>query len=292
MLTFPSCVRLTHPVDGYPVLEIEHPSCRARVAAHGAQVMEWTPDGHEPVIYLSPAAVLREGKAIRGGIPVCWPWFGPHPTDPSKPAHGLARGRFWELTDCVDSGASVELRFELHSSEATRALWNHEFEAVLEIRLGAELHVSLTTYNPASTPFTETAALHTYLRVGDVHEITVRGLDGSSYVKHAGGGSEAGVQAGDVRISGEIDRIYASSADLEVRDPGLGRVLHVRKHGSASTIVWNPGTEKAATLGDLPPEEFHHFVCVETANAPGAEVTVAPGGKHVLRTRIGVGKFA
>ena len=111
--------------------------------------MEWAPAGHDPVIYLSPAAILEEGKAIRGGIPICWPWFGPHPDDTTKPAHGFVRTRQWALTHCEDDGASVELRFELRSSPDTLAIWPHAFEAIVEIRLGAELHVSLISHNPA-----------------------------------------------------------------------------------------------------------------------------------------------
>jgi glucose-6-phosphate 1-epimerase len=287
MITSPACIRLTHPATDYPVLEIDHPSCRARVALHGAQVMEWQPAGSAPVLYCSPETVLREGKAIRGGIPVCWPWFNAHPTNPSKPAHGIARNRFWELTDSQDGGESVELRFELKPDDATRAIWDHEFHAIVEIRLGAELHVSLTTHNTGSTPFRMTGALHTYLAVDDIAKVSVAGLDGAPFLETAGGRREDSVQAGEVRIEGEVDRIYTSCSAVIVRD-GV-RSIQIHKHGSASTIVWNPGPEKAAKLGDLPAADFQRFLCVEAANAPGAEVTVGPGEHHVLRTRIAVG---
>ena len=284
MIALPACVRLSHPAGNYPVLEIDHPSCHARVALHGAHVMEWQPAGHDPVLYCSPKALLREGKAIRGGIPICWPWFNAHPTDPEKPAHGIARNRFWQLTGAQDGGGSVELRFELKADDATRALWQHEFHAIVEVRLGAELHVSLTSHNTGDTAFRETGALHSYLAVGDVGDVEIRGLDGATYLETAGGKRESCVQAGGVRIGGEVDRIYTSAAALAVRDGA--RTIHLHKHGSASTIGWNPGPEKAAKLGDLPPDVFRRFVCVETANAPGAVVTVAPGSHHLLRSRI------
>lgn len=285
MIALPACVRLTHPAENYPVLEIDHPSCTARVALHGAHVMEWQPAGHEPVLYCSPQAVLREGKAIRGGIPVCWPWFNAHPTDPSKPAHGVARSRFWQLTDAQDGGESVELRFELKSDDATRTIWDQDFHAIVEVRLGAELQVSLTSRNTGSAAFQETGALHTYLAVGDIAEVAVQGLDGVAFKTVVR--DEPGLQQGDLRIEGEVDRIFSSVATVIVRDGE--RTIHVHKHGSASTVVWNPGPEKAAKLGDLPPEDFRRFVCVEAANTPGAEVTVAPGAHHVLRTRITLG---
>ncbi|MFD0893078.1 D-hexose-6-phosphate mutarotase [Luteolibacter ambystomatis] len=289
MSELPACVRLTHPAENYPVLEIDHASCRAKVALHGAHVMEWTPAGHDPVLYLSPKTGLKEGKAIRGGIPVCWPWFGPHPTDSSKPAHGFARARFWKLVDCQDEGASVELRFTLKSDEHTRALWPHEFEAIVEIRLGAELHVSLTSHNTGTGPFVETAALHTYLTISHVDAIEIAGLGGSTFLEKAGGLNVPGDQAGPVRIVGEVDRVYASTADTVLTDDDK-RTIHIHKHGSGSTVVWNPGPEKAASLGDLPAGDYPHFVCIEAANTPGAEVTVPPGGHHVLRTRITVAR--
>ncbi|MEK7953560.1 D-hexose-6-phosphate mutarotase [Luteolibacter soli] len=287
MIAPPACIRLTYPATDYPVLEIDHPSCRARVALHGAHVMEWQPAGHAPVLYCSPETVLREGKAIRGGIPICWPWFNAHPTDPSKPAHGIARTRFWELTDSQDGGESVELRFELRSDEKARAIWDQEFHAIVEIRLGAELQVSLISHNTGSTAFRETGALHTYLAVDDIANVKVAGLEGLAFVETAGGKRENGMQEGEVRIEGEVDRIYASTSTATLRNGA--RTIRVHKHGSASTIVWNPGPEKAAKLGDMPAEDFRRFVCVETANAPGAEITVAPGERHVLRTRIALG---
>ncbi|RYD67253.1 MAG: D-hexose-6-phosphate mutarotase [Verrucomicrobiaceae bacterium] len=287
MIALPACIRLTYPALDYPVLEIDHPSCRARVALHGAHVMEWQPTGHAPVLYCSPEAVLREGKAIRGGIPICWPWFNAHPTDPSKPAHGIARNRFWQLTDSQDGGESVELRFELKSDEKTRAIWDQDFHAIVEIRLGAELHVSLTSRNTSTSAFRETGALHTYLAVNDISDVSVTGLDGAAFLETAGGRRESAVQTGDVRIEGEVDRIYTSASTITMRDGE--RTIRVHKHGSASTIVWNPGPEKAAKLGDMPAEDFRRFLCIETANAPGAEVTVEPGDRHVLRTRISLG---
>lgn len=283
MIPLPRCARFVTENEDYPILEIDHPSCRTRIALNGAHVMEWTPAGHKPVLYLSPAAVLEAGKPIRGGIPVCWPWFGPN-ADPTKPAHGFARTTEWTLIACEDEGESVELRFELRSSDETLAIWPHEFEAIVEIRLGAELHVSLISHNSGSAAFTETAALHTYLCVSDAGEISISGLDGATFLEKAAGRNAPGIQAGEVRIVGEVDRVYQSTRDVTLTD--LTRRIHVHKHGSASTVIWNPGAEKAARLGDLPPLDYTQFVCMEAANAPGAEVTVAAGATHVLRTRI------
>lgn len=142
MIPLPDCVRIESPSEDYPILEINHSSCRARVAFNGAHVMEWTPAGQEPVLYLSPTTFLENGKPIRGGIPLCWPWFGPHAEDSTKPPHGFVRTRQWALIACEDDGASIDLRFELQSDDESLAQWPHAFEAIVEIRLGAELHLS------------------------------------------------------------------------------------------------------------------------------------------------------
>lgn len=284
MIDFPSCARLTDPAEKFPVIEIDHPACQARVALHGAQIMEWTPTGSQPTLYLSPKSALSEGIAIRGGIPICWPWFGPHPEDSTKPAHGFARTKTWQLIACEDHGASVELRFELRSDATTRALWNHEFLLIAEMRLGSELQLSLTSHNPGTTPFTETASLHTYLAVTDIETIKITGLDGTNFIEKAGGQIQPGHQAGAIQIVGELDRVYSSCGDVVLHDKN--RVVHVHKHGSASTVIWNPGREKAASMKDLPLGGFSHFVCIETANALEAAVTLAPGETRVMRTRI------
>lgn len=284
MIPLPECVRIDSANENFSILDIDHPCCTARIALQGAQVLQWTPASHEPVLYLSPWTVLEKGRAVRGGIPVCWPWFGPHPVDPSLPSHGFARNRRWDLTACEDDGGSVLLRFEFRSDDETLAIWPHVFEAMVEIRVGAELHVSLISHNPGGIPFTETSALHTYLQVTDSAAIKIYGLDGASFVERAGGRNEHGMESNEVRINGEVDRVYHSTCTVVLHD--RFRRLHVHKQGSASTVVWNPGEEKASRLGDLPPHDFPRFVCIEAANTAGAEVTLPPGGTHVLRTRI------
>ena len=137
----------TEIIPGYPVFEIQHPAATARVALHGAQIMEWTPAGRDPVLYLSPHAVYREGKAIRGGVPVCWPWFGPHPSDAALPAHGFARNRFWELSEKSEVRRESGWYSPLTDSEATQRLWPHAFRLTMEMHIGAELRLALRMEN-------------------------------------------------------------------------------------------------------------------------------------------------
>lgn len=287
MIKLPSFVTLAFPVPGFPVLDIHHPSCDARIALHGAHVLGWTPASHEPVLYLSPLAVFEEGKPIRGGIPVCWPWFSHHPDDPAKPFHGFARVLPWELVECEDEGGCVAVRLALRPSAATRALWPHEFEAFVEIRAGAELNVALVTHNSGDGPRPEGGALHTYLRVGEITQASILGLDGSTYRDATARGMRH-VQDGTLHIDREIDRLYEPREDVTVLDRSLGRKLVVHKQGASTAVVWNPWINKSMTLADLPDKDCHRFVCVEATNPNDKAVEVTPRGTHVLRTRIGV----
>jgi glucose-6-phosphate 1-epimerase len=287
VITLPPFAKLTQAAPGFPVLQIKHPSCDAQIALHGAQVIGWTPAGHQPVLYLSPLAEFAEGKAIRGGIPVCWPWFGPHPDDATKPAHGFARVLPWELLECEDEGGCVAIRLGLRPNETTRSLWPHEFEAFVEIRVGAELNVALVTHNSGDTPRQEGGALHTYLQVGDIQQVRVLGLDGSTYRDAIAKGMRH-VQEGALSIDREIDRLYEPREDVTVLDPALGRKLIIHKQGANTSVIWNPWIEKSTRLVDLPDEDYHHFLCVEATNPNDMSVRTAARGTHVLRTRISV----
>lgn len=280
-MTLPASVTLTEPVPGYPVYEITHPRCSARVAGHGAHVMEWRPAGHEPVLYLSPESVFRDGKAIRGGVPVCWPWFNAHPSRPELPSHGFARTRVWRLESAAGDEEGVRLDFELRDNDATRALWPHAFRLRLSIRLGASLRLGLSTENTGEAAFSITQALHTYIAVRDISSVRVEGFDGASYLDTAGAPAER-TQTGEVVFTGEVDRLYASAGPATVVDKTGKRGLHVATSGSHTLVVWNPWIEKAAALKDLPDEDYRRFVCVETANAWRDTVEVAPGQTHTL----------
>ncbi|MEQ1752074.1 MAG: D-hexose-6-phosphate mutarotase [Prosthecobacter sp.] len=285
-MTLPDCITIEEPTPGYPVFVINHPTATARVALHGAHVMEWQPAGQaQPVLYMSPDALLEQGKPIRGGIPICWPWFGGHPTDAAKPMHGFARIRPWELVRADAQEGHVAMLFKLESSEETRALWPHDFRCHLGVSIGAALEVSLMSENTGETPFHLTEALHTYLTVGDIEQVTVRGLTEASYLDTVGERTMR-EQEGDITFDREVDRQYTSSAGVIVEDRSLGRNLVVNKLGSGTTVVWNPWIEKSKRLADLPDEAYHGFLCVEAANAGDAAVTVMPGGRHVLLTQV------
>jgi glucose-6-phosphate 1-epimerase len=286
-VNLPPSIKQGELSPGYPVLEITHPTCTARVAFLGAHLMEWTPAGRKPVLYMSPQAIFQEGKPIRGGVPVCWPWFGPHETDASLPAHGFVRIRIWELTAAFEDQSGVTLKFALQDSEETRQLWPHAFRVELEMRLGAQMHLALRMMNPGDTPFEITGALHTYLMAGDIHRVTVEGLDGTEYLDTVGT-REMHTQTGAVKFDREVDRNYHTSGEVRVQDAAWNRTITVQPSGSHTAVVWNPWIEKSKRLTDLPDDAYTGFLCVETANAWRDRIIVAPGAEHTLATTVRV----
>jgi len=275
-MKLPDTVRLTEPVPGYPVFEILHPKCTARVALHGAHVMSWQPTGEEEVLYLSPNAAFTEGKAIRGGIPICWPWFGQHPNDAEQPPHGLVRTCFWELLDATENSSGVTMRFGFR---------NGAYNAEATVEAGEALEVSLRSNNVSDTPMVISGALHTYIGVTDIGQARVVNLNEYGYLDTVGE-PEVRVQNGDVIFEGEVDRIYDSTSSTILMDGLSGRTVFIEKSGSTSTVVWNPWKEKAAALGDLPDDDYRRFCCIEAAIANNNAEIVMPGGSHVLATRI------
>jgi len=272
---------------GLAVADVANEHGTAAVALSGGHVLSFQPSGHEPVLWLSRQSRFEVGTSIRGGIPVCWPWFAAHPDDPKKPFHGFARTSLWSIMDTrpVEGGAT-QVRLGLRDSDASRDLWPHSFELENVVTVGPELRVELVARNTGDAPWTCTAALHSYFRVSDVTQVTIHGLEGRYYVE---GTPERQLQSGPVTIDREVDRVYLDTTETcTIQDPGMGRRIHVAKAGSRSTVVWNPWIDKAGRLEDFPDDEYPHMVCVETANTRHDAVTVHPGAEHRLCARISV----
>jgi len=278
----PPSVRLVEISPGYPVFEITHATCTARVALHGAHVMSWKPVDEEEVFYLSPDAVLTEGKAIRGGVPICWPWFNAHPSDASLPSHGIARSRFWELKAAEEDAGGVTLSFTLREGN-----WHAE----ATMRLGQVFELSLESFNHGAEPLKIAGALHSYFKVGQISEIEIEGLDGAGYLNTVGGRKRE-QQEGNIRFDSEVDFIYDSQGSARILDRSANRVVQIEKQGSPSTVVWNPWEEKAKALADLPDDGYLDFVCVETAIANSKAIELTPGERHLLAMKVSVAKAA
>lgn len=270
---------------GGVVLDVETEWSRTRVSLYGGQVLSFVPHGGSDVLWLSPLARLGTGKAVRGGVPVCWPWFGPHPADRSLPAHGLVRTREWRIDEVTarDDGATF-LRL-VPDVDAPAGL---TVGVALELVMGKRLELALITHNGGEQPVMLTEALHTYVAVGDIARIQVDGLNGCDYVDQLDGNALK-PQLGVVTIASEVDRIYRTlGGPVTVIDPVLGRRVVISTSGSASTVVWNPWVEKAARLGDVEADGYRRFVCVETANAGPDAVSIAGGTTHRLTASIDV----
>ena len=273
----------------FVIAEINNSHARASVCLQGAQVLTFAPSHHEPVLYVSKQARYISGKSVRGGIPVCWPWFGPHATEAQKPAHGFARSSLWRVikTDALNDGAT-RLVLELTPLPEHHALWPHDARVQLHVSVGPSLTVELVTHNESTQPIQISEALHTYFQVSDIESVSVTGLEGCTYMDKVTGGAPA-IQQQAITIRGETDRVYLhTAAECVIHDPGLQRRIHIAKTGSLSTVVWNPWTEKALKLGDMGSDGFRSMLCVESANALDDVVTIAAGTEHRLINIISV----
>lgn len=283
-------LEFTSPADGMAVADIKTRLCSARIALQGAQVIDWTPAGEKPLIWLSPAAKFSAGKSIRGGIPVCWPWFGAH-ADPSLPAHGFARTVPWRVTAAESRpDDNLTLVFELAANAATQALWPYTTPLQLRITLGRTLQLELITRNEDKREVTLSEALHTYFAVSDVRQVSVTGLDGGDYLDKVTG-FDRKTQQGAVTFDGEVDRIYVdTAAECVIHDPLWQRRILIEKQGSDSTVVWNPWHGKATAMGDMGAEGYLSMLCVESGNAAHNQVRLAPGDEHRLCVRYSISR--
>lgn len=241
--------------DESPVIVVDHPRVRAAVALQGAHLFAWQPTGEQPVLWLSDVSAFTEGTAIRGGVPVCWPWFGPA----GKPAHGFARTSPFELAAYDEDEQEVRLEFALHSDERTRTLWPHDFDLRLRFRLGQTCEITLE----ARGDFESTGALHSYFHVGGVDTVQVSGL-GVPFTNVVDGTN--GSQEGALTFPGRTDRVFtAPDAVSRIEDPTLNRAIEVHHHGHTDVVSWNPGPELSKSMADLTDDGYKEFVCVETA---------------------------
>jgi len=286
----PSTVQVGTGEGGLAVVHVSGPAGSAEIYLHGAQVTAWAPAGADPVLWMSAASRYVPDAPLRGGVPICFPWFGAHPHAPSAPAHGFARLVDWELAGAHDEGDDVVVTFRLTDTEATRSsAWPHRFAARYTVTVGAQLTLALevTNLDPGEVTFEE--ALHTYLRVQDVTAVEVTGLERAPYLDRLGGPAPVVAGSDPIRFTAETDRIYAGSrAATGVFDGGAGRTVTIDKDGSGTTVVWNPWVGKAAAMTDFGDDEWTTMACVETANLRHDAVVLAPGRSHTLTAVLAV----
>lgn len=266
-------------------VRIQNAHANAEIALQGAHLLSWQPVNQAPVVWLSPQAKFTPGKSVRGGIPVCWPWFGVHERA-DFPAHGFARTQMWSLESSEElADGTTQAVFELQLNDVARLQWPYPCRLQLTMNIGATLTMALQTENTGHEAFVMGEALHTYFAVGDISEVIVTGLEDCDYLDKVEGFKQFH-QSGDVTVSAEVDRVYLdTSSDCVIHDARLNRSIHISKTGSATTVVWNPWVVKSDEMGDMGEAGYRHMICVESANTHKNVVTLQPGETHTLEVR-------
>lgn len=263
----------------------------AQISLYGAQLLEYIPHAQPAVVWMSDRSFFEPGKAIRGGIPLCFPWFGPHPQDAAKPQHGFARLEEWQLISVEETTeGSIKVILQLTETAASLQWWPFSFKAIACFVIGKTLELQLTVTNTGNNGFEYSDALHTYFNISNIHDIAIEGLQGATY--YEGFGTSLHTQQDPLlHFNAETNRRYVNSTgDCTIHDKGFNRKIRVHKTGSKVTVIWNPAAATTKTMHDMSPDAYETFVCVEPANAyPGVDmITLQPGESHTLSTWIEV----
>jgi len=278
----PGVARISEGNGGLPRVQIRASHAEGEIYLHGAQVTSWKPDGNDEVLFLSTKSRWQEGQAIRGGIPICFPWFRGKADDAKAPAHGFARTKSWQLESISENESGVAVSMSTESDAQTRRWWPWEFRLVYRVVFGSELTLELACTNTGNDGLRFEEALHTYNRVADVGEVRLQGLDTVRFLDNTDSNT-AKVQQGDVRIASTTDNAFVGTQNaVGLIDPGSRRRIQLEKAHSLTTVVWNPWREGAARLGDLGDGEWMRFLCVEASNILDASVSLAPAEEHKM----------
>ncbi len=267
------------------LLRIKSNHSYAEISLYGAQVVSFIPNDQSDLLWLSPLTELNQKKAIRGGIPICWPWFGKHPQNDELPQHGFARISQFALdtiTNLPDGNINAQL--SLVSTPASKQLFPYDFKLVVDITVGQQLKVSLTTHNTGSEPFAISEALHSYFSVNDISETHIKGLKNTTFFdqlksKNMQDLSEA------IIVTQEVDRIYqADKQALEIEQTSKP-TIHITQENCHNVVVWNPWISKAQSMQDFPNNGYLNMLCIESANI-SPEINIAPQATHQISQTI------
>ena len=256
-------IRLEQFENGFEYLELENELCKAKIALQGAHLFSFDPKSQKPIIWLSEKSHFKLGSAIRGGIPICWPWFGDHSDDSTLPKHGFARTSLFDYEILKDEKALSQIKFVLKSSKSSLTLWPYAFELNVIFTLCDTLHIELNTKNCDEKSFSITQGFHTYFKVSNVQKTSILGIENKTYLDFLV--KKDFVQDRPLVIDKEVDRIYkAISNDIEIVD---GKTqINIKTRGSNSTVIWNPWIEKSKTMSDMSIDSYKNMLCIESAN--------------------------
>jgi glucose-6-phosphate 1-epimerase len=258
-------------------LKIKTAYCQALISLQGAQVLSFQATDKNPLLWLSEHAAFSPGKAVRGGIPLCFPWFGPHPTDTNKPAHGFARHKKWQLLSITQNENACTIKLHLQHDAETLALWPHHFEAELTVTLSHTLTLDFNVRNRDDREFPLTFAFHTYFHVSDIRRAQVTGLENTAFIDTLRKETALQKMPQAIRFEQEIDRVYLQTAEnYQLWDEISGNVTHITSNNCCSAIVWNPWQEKTDRLTDMQGTAWQQMVCVECGRVESDAITLAP----------------
>lgn len=268
--------------NGLEYIDINTPLCQARIFLQGAQIDYFEPVGKKPLLWVSTADDYQPGSGIRGGVPVCWPWFGMSST-PGFPQHGFARTRIWTLDSVKMLEDAVEIKLTLPLTDNDREYWPHNTSVEMSFRLNDTLSVSITNINHGDYDVSLTQALHSYFPIGDIHQLKASGFAGANFIEFAKGPfSQA---ENDIDFTRETDRVYTELGDTQELHTVDG-VIEVSRKNSHSAVLWNPWIEKSQRLSRFNDDDYLSMVCLEAANVLDDKVTLAPNESHTLTTHI------
>jgi len=272
--------QITPDDHNQPHVAVRTPAATGSVHLHGATITGWTPAKHKPVLWTSSKAVYDGQAPIRGGVPICLPWFGAHPTDTGAPSHGLARTAAWTLDHAGVSEEETLLGFGLELPGLKLAYG---------VLLGHTLKLVLDVTNTGDTERQVEAALHTYLAVSDAREVTITGLENVSYLDKVNGAATTPATGDPIRFIAETDRVYRDTDDdVVLHDPGLSRQITVAKDGGRSTVIWNPWIDKAARMADFDDDAWIDMCCIESAAVGDDAWVLTTGETRTLTATIAV----
>lgn len=278
----PGVLEFIEAEGGLPFILIKNSSAKAKISLFGGQVLSFQPvERHENLLFLSKLANYDGKKAIRGGVPVCWPWFGDDPDGLGRPSHGFARHSLWQVasTQTINDFATRVI-LQLLPTPTSIAMWPYAFELKLEITIADTLTLELVTRNKGDKLFTISQALHAYFNIGDISRVQILGLENKRYFDKLDEGKQK-QQLGALKVSEEVDRIYTEVQNrLSIDDPILGRQIKIVTTGSKTSVVWNPWAQTCAKMADLEPDDYQRFICVEASKVEPDLIMVAPGEEH------------
>lgn len=276
--------------DGIVLVKIDHPLATATISLQGGQVLQWQPKFQvQPVLWSAESMHWKKGRAIRAGIPICWPWFGAHPVDSSAPAHGYARICPWEVTSVSTSHSGpVEICMAMPMASRSTATQIEKVTLTSRMSIGETLSISLATNNASNQPLVITEALHAYFKVSDIRDIEILGLNECEYIDLIDQNARK-TQTGAVRFTNETGRVFINTMnDCFIHDSGYDRTIKIEKTGSQSTVVWNPWQDTASKMNDLGSEQWQKMVCIETANALDNAQFIESCAQHTLSVKYSI----